>query len=352
MADKIPDELKALSASRIKTLENCSWLYWCNYHLKLPQKQNEGAKKGDVCHDVFEMLLTQKRKSYTKTLISAGSVTGIPAIARYIKKLIKKARLHDTVDGFRHIDEMIMVGLKNDFWVKGGKLVAPEFKFDLVNDKPKFRIKGFMDKPFIRGDEVIIDDFKSSKKKFEGEDQESNLQALMYSYAATVLWPHLKPTVRFVFLQYPRDPMMSVTFSKDALLGFKYYLEAMQQRVDGFNEFSAKNNFAADHPAGTNTFTGKALCGWASRPGQLKKDGTEMWHCPYRFPYDYFAIKKDGQVVTTSLKREDLRPLKAGEVIEKLHYEGCPKHISPLDDMNTPVKTTSKTAYKNVLDDF
>ena len=53
---------KVLSASRLKTLETCSWSYWCNYHLKLPQKQNEGALRGTVCHLVFEMLVKKKHK--------------------------------------------------------------------------------------------------------------------------------------------------------------------------------------------------------------------------------------------------------------------------------------------------
>ena len=55
---------RILSASRLKTLETCSWSYWCNYHLKLPQKQNEGALRGTVCHLVFEMLVKKKHKKH------------------------------------------------------------------------------------------------------------------------------------------------------------------------------------------------------------------------------------------------------------------------------------------------
>jgi len=245
---------------------------------------------------------------------------------------------------------MILVGLRNDFYIEGGTLVSPEYRFDLVNDNPKFRLKGFMDKPFIRGNEIIIDDFKSAKKKFEGEDQESNLQALFYSFAAKCIWPHLTPTVRFVFLQYPRDPIMEVKFTDDALLGFKYYLEATQLKVDGFNEHVSKSHFAADEPPGKDTFTGKALCGWASHPAQLKKDGTPMWHCPYRFGYDYYASVKDGKVVSTALLQEDLK-LKKGEAIEKRHYDGCPKHMNAVEMLGeTPI--VQKKKYANVLDDF
>lgn len=350
--DPVEGQLKPLSASRVKTLENCSWLYWCNYHLKLPQIKNEGAKKGDICHLVFEVLLRKNRKHHFKKMVEDGSVTAVPCIERLIKKHIKSLQLHDTTDGFRHIDEMILVGLKNDFYVKGGKLVAPEYRFDITSESPKFRIKGFMDKPFIRDGEVIIDDFKSAKKKFEGEDQESNLQALFYSFAAKCLWPKLIPTVRFVFLQYPRDPIMEVKFTDDALLGFSYYLEATQLKVEGFNEYAAKGHFAADEPSGTNTFTGKALCGWATQPNQLKKDGTKMWHCPYRFGYDYYAVKRDDKVVYTAFNKADIKKLKIGETVEKMHYEGCPKHLNPLDDIAPKKVINPPKKYTNVLDDF
>ncbi len=344
-------ELKALSASRVKTLENCSWLYWCNYHLKIPQKQNEGAKKGSVCHTVFEMLLSKTRKKYFDKIVAGGSVTEVPSIERLIKKHIKKYQIRDAQQSFLHIDQMILVGLKNDFYVAGGTLVAPEFEFDIVSETPRFRIRGLMDKPYIRGDEVVIDDFKSSKNVFAGEDQESNLQALFYSFASTVLWPGKKPMVRFVFLQHPKNAMMEIKFTEDALLGFQYYLEATQLKVEGFNQTVAKNNFAADQPHGKDTFSGKSLCGWATRPDELKKDGTPKWHCPYRFPFAYFAIKKDGKVVTTALEKSQLRALKEGEKVEILNYAGCPKHINPLDTFDaTPIK--KKTKYTNVLDDF
>ena len=332
MEKQVPNtELKSLSASRVKTLENCSWLYWCNYHLKLPQEKNEGAKKGDICHDIFELLLKKDRKHLFDKMILVGSVTACPAIERLIKRYIKKCKLHDTTAGFQQIDEMIMVGLKSDFYVKGGTLVAPEFKFDLASEKPKFRIK-------------------SSKRKFAGEDQESNLQALFYSFAATQLFPHLTPTVRFIFLQYPQDPMMTVQFTPDALLGFKYYLEATQLKVEGFNEYAAKNHFAFDHPAVKDEFKGKSLCGFASRPGQLKKDGTKMWHCPYRFAYDYYALKKDGKIISCAFTQEELRP-KNGETVEKLHYDGCPRHINPLDSFSpTPIKKTTPVKTGDVWD--
>lgn len=59
----MPEPNTPLSASRIKTAQSCSWLYWCKYKLKLPDKSNEGAKRGSICHLVFEVLGVKGRKN-------------------------------------------------------------------------------------------------------------------------------------------------------------------------------------------------------------------------------------------------------------------------------------------------
>jgi len=351
MEKPIRSNLKAQSPTRDKTLENCSWLYWCNYHLKIPQEQNEGAKKGNICHKVFELLLSKKeqRKWMVDKIILSGTIDVCQPVKRLVKRFIKKAEVHDSNEAFHLIDKMILVGLENDFYGAGGTIISPEFKFDIVSDKPKFRIKGLIDKPFIRGSEIVIDDYKSSKKKFAGEDYESNLQALFYSYAAKKLWPNLKPIVRFIFLQHPKDPIMSLSFEDDALLGFEYYLEATQLRIDGFNEQVAYHHFAFDEPAAKDEFKGKCLCGFASSKNQLKKDGTKMWACPYKFPFEYYVVCKDNEIIRTALNKNDLYPLKKDELITERKYEGCPRHTCFSDAV--PGAPPPKK-FNNVLDDF
>lgn len=340
-------ELKPLSASRVKTYENCSWLYFCNYILKIPQKDNEGAKKGSICHTVFEMLLSKNRLKYFNEIILKDSITAVPSIKRLVEKHIKKLNVFDKVLSFQHIDKMILVGLNNDFFVKGASLISPEYEFDISNESPRFRIKGLMDKPYQSEDKIIIDDFKSAKNKFTGEDKESNLQALFYSLASSKLWPNKKPIVRFIFLQFPKNPMMEVSFTKEMLDGFEYYLEVMQEKIDNFNEKSSRKNFAADQPAGEDTFTGKALCGRATHPNQLKKDGSPMWYCPYKFGFDYYVIKNGDKIIESAFEEKNLRQLKDGEIIEKCQYKGCPRHLNVLDDIKNPPQK-----YTNVLDEF
>lgn len=346
-------KMKALSASRIKTLENCAWLYWVQYHLRLPRFQNEGAKKGDVCHSVFEVLLNKKHNKHYKKVLKSDSVAGSRPIEKLVRKFMTRNELDpNNTEMFTQIDKMILVGLKTDFYVSGGEVVKPEYEFEIMNAGPKYYIKGFIDKPALRGDEVIIDDFKSSKKQFEGEDHESNVQALIYSLAAKKLWPTFKPSVRFIFLQFPDNPIQEIKFSEETLSGFELYLENIQEKVDNFSSQDATANFASDKGMPTTgEFKGKLICGFNKHAGQLKKDGTLMWGCPYKFAFDYYAIKKDGKVSYSVMDDKKVK-LKAGEVMEKMRYDGCPRFNSvALNNMHTKI-APSPASFKNVLDDF
>ena len=60
-----------LSASRIKTAQSCSWIYWSKYKQKLPDTNNDGARRGTVCHNVFEFLSKQKTKTHYNKVVKS-----------------------------------------------------------------------------------------------------------------------------------------------------------------------------------------------------------------------------------------------------------------------------------------
>ena len=109
-----------LSASRIKTLETCSWVYWNNYHAKIPQTQNDGALRGTICHTIFELLLNKKHNKNYKRIIKNGSISGDKAVSRLVKILSNKSKLEES--NYELLNQMIMVGLKHDFIPKMEKL--------------------------------------------------------------------------------------------------------------------------------------------------------------------------------------------------------------------------------------
>jgi hypothetical protein len=299
--------LKTLSASRIKTLETCSWVYWNNYHAKVPQSQNDGALRGTICHTVFELLLNKRHLKNYKRIIKKNAIDGDEGVNRLVKKLSSKVKLDES--NYKLLNDMILVGLKNDFFGEGGEIVKPEYDFDITNEEPKYHIKGFIDKPIKIKKEMHIIDYKSSKYKFRGDDLEANIQAMMYSLASKKLWPKLKPIVKFLFLRFPKQPIQELIFTDEQIKGFEHYLEHINDYINKFNEESARANFAVDNQKNK----------WMCQVGG--------WKCPYKDPYKYYVkVNDEGQVVETSLENnfKDIKRFK----VETRDYEGCPKFQS------------------------
>ena len=317
-----------LSASRLKTFESCSWLYWCKYGLKLPDTTNEGALRGVVCHMIFELLLNTRHKKHFEVIVAHKTIEASKPVDRLIKKHLTASGIFDTAN-YDLVNEMIVVGLSNDFYVEGSELLDPEFEFDISNEDPYYRIYGFIDKAakLKKENEILISDYKSSKAKYKGEELESNVQAMIYSLVAKKTWPKLKPVVEFIFLRFPRKPIQRLEFSEDALKGFEHYLEEMYKQVREFSEKDAETNFAADKPIPKEGFSGKLMCGFATYPGQIKKNGAPMWHCPYKFSFSYYEKKKkNGKILKTNFEN-NFSP-KKGETVKKMKYNGCPRHKS------------------------
>ena len=314
---------KFLSASRIKTLETCSWVYWCKYHLHLPDRSNSGALRGTFCQSIFEFLLRDRHKKHYDAILKADSIEGSKSVVRYVHSYLRKCDIENFgnetyQENYDLIDTMIVVGLKNDFF--GDELLIdsnpyiekPEQEFEITNRKPKYKIRGFMDKPIQYKDkkEIRIVDYKSSKYKFRGDDLTSNVQAMMYSLASLKLWPKLKPVIEFLFLRFPRQPIQRLEFSKEQLKGFEHYLEQVYKVINNFSEKDSVSNFAID--GGWKT---KWMCG-------PTKSG---WECPLKHSFEYYVLKNNrGKVIKSSLKN-DLVTEKKGQKIEKLKCDGCPK---------------------------
>ena len=111
------DPQTPLSASRIKTAQSCACLYWCKYKLNLPEKSNDGARRGSMCHLVFEVFGPSRRKKHYEKMIKSQDVFCVPSI----KKLILKHAVREGVsdeENVQFMKEMIFNGLAFDFFGK------------------------------------------------------------------------------------------------------------------------------------------------------------------------------------------------------------------------------------------
>ena len=309
--------------------------------MKLPDTSNDGANRGDVVHLILEMLSKPTRKKYVKKMIKLDDAFAIPSVKSLTLKRARENKVSDP-ENIKLIKEMILVGLKYDFF--GDKEQKPvedfnERSFDLTVDKnnKKYRIKGFIDRQFNYSDNSsTVRDYKTSKAVFAGKDAEDNLQHLMYTLASKHLNPEHKVNMEFLFLKFDvskgGDGLLKMPpLSDQELSDFEDHLSEVQKVIDNFSEIDAHSNFAADKPMPSDgSFSGKLSCGFAKFKGHLKKDGNPMWHCPYKFAYNYYALRdKDNNIIKTFSEEDMDEAFKAAgenDKVTKEHYSGCPRH--------------------------
>jgi hypothetical protein len=306
-----------LSASRIKTLNTCSWIYYGSYVLNLPNSTNDGAARGSVVHLLLECLQIPRRANHVKKLLE--DVRSVPSVNRLLLKEAKKQGI-TSEENRDLIYKFLWTGLKSDFYYTGGELQDPEYAFTLGDPvQDGYKSVGYIDKHAIFHDEklVKIGDYKSSKSKFPAGELKNNVQALMYSLAMHKKYPEYDSQVDFIFLKFPKAPLQTVSFSKTQILGFEEYLKSVYAHLKDFTLDKAKENMAA------HSEKNSWLCGRAAYPGEKKIDGSPMWYCPLKFPFDYYAIVDgEGNNVRTAYSKEDLKP-KEGEILKKKRYNGC-----------------------------
>lgn len=340
--------LKPLSASKIKTLKGCSWKYWCSYGLSLPRTGNDGSRRGSATHDFLECLARPDRRHMVELIIDKKDPFAFESTEKYIKLLAKRECVDDE-ENIETIKEFILTALRSDFF--GEKLMLSEkpedhaeLFFDESVEKPsegiKYRVRGFIDRIFLYRDkgEVLIRDYKTSKRKFEGEDASNNLQDLIYSLAASRMFPKFgKRIVEFLFLKFDpdvdKDHKNQATIEMEPicdgeLYGLEHELTHYQNQVDNFDENSAVSNFAKDQGFPTDkSFSGCLQCGFAKHKGQLKKDGNIMWHCEFKFPFDFYRIfnKSGEEVACLNAEEFNIEKVPEGGDYKKYNYSGCPK---------------------------
>jgi len=346
------EEMTKLSASRLKTADSCSWIYWCKYKLKLPDTGNDGSSRGTICHLILELLCEPGRKKYYNKIIKQNTIFCIPSVKRLVEIWARRLEVSDP-ENIELIDSMTINGLQYDYFGNStGKLeeAFSEKDFNIVVDKNgvRYSIRGFIDKLFLYKKEkiAIIRDFKTSKKVFEGKEAVDNLQDLFYSLAVKHMFPEYSTRQsEFIFLKFDLQPdllgkegkgvLKMEPLSNEELEGFEYQLTEWQNYIDNFNEESAVSNFAVDQygggfPPSDAGFCGKLQCGFAKKPGQLKKDGSVMWHCPFKFSFDYWSLFDPEGVLKKTVhidNKEELESIKeSGDEIIKGTYDGCPRH--------------------------
>jgi hypothetical protein len=299
---------KWLSASGIETLETCTWKYKCQNIDKVPQLPNDGSLRGLVAHAIFEILLNKRHKKHFDIILQKENVEASEAVHRLLIKMMKEKNIYDTLN-YDIMVEMLLVGLKHDFYGEflSGSISKPEFKFELENENPEYRVRGYIDKYVTYSNGlVIIRDFKSSKQKFSADHLKSNNQALTYSLVGYKQLKAKDVKTEFLFLRFPRQPIQEIHLTPDQLEGFEHYLSYLYSIIKNFNDETAKSNFAGANPKNA----------WLCQRGS--------WRCPYLKPFKYWALVDEKGVVARTDQNKDALKVKEGQRIVEMTYSGCP----------------------------
>lgn len=321
-----------LSCSSIETYMKCSLVYHNSYIEKI-RETNIGAQRGDLIHQVFEMLVKTKDRDRVKRIIDSGRADSDEEIKEMIKGFMEEVGMPEEDNkgnnNYKLICDSILVGLKYDFFFdeEGAEIDYEnvERKFLIESDDPEYRLVGLIDKPAIKDNKFIIVDYKSSQSKKGKSELEFNFQTASYSLFALKV-KKMKAWVRYIFVRFPDNPLDEAhCLDEDTLRGFEYFLSDVYNKLKNFSDDDKYDNLAWDKgylPKDAG-FAGRLACGRATFPGQLKKDGSTMYHCPFAFEFDYWAaLDDDGKVITSSRNKSDLN--KYNNIVKR-HYEGCPR---------------------------
>jgi ATP-dependent helicase/DNAse subunit B len=293
-----------LSASRIKTFEDCSTRYGYKYFYKIPEKSNDGARIGSVLHTVFESLINKRHKHHFDDIINKGNATGNAPIQRLIEKHLKKNNLH-TPENVLLVNDMLMVGLENDFYPKKGNVVGVEKEF--IIEEKDYVITGIIDKLIEHGKKFTIIDYKSQKNRFTDDELKGNLQGMIYSLFLKKNYPKFASVIKFILLRYKKKPIQETEFTDDHLAGLEYYLSILYKRLQKFSE---KDMFI--NPAVKNQEKS-----WLCRAGKT-------WRCPYLDSFDYYvSLDEKGKVLSSAFNMESLTIKPNHATLEKRSYNGC-----------------------------
>lgn len=318
-----------LSASRIKTFYSCSYLYYAKYVLKAPDPSNEGASIGSVVHLLCEILFNKDKYFQLVEEIKSSGIFP-EGVKRLSAIKLKKTGFYSDA-AFEKTLRFLLTALKVDFWIDGATVIKkPEEEFLIDNEK--FQLYGLIDKYGLFQDpdgswRAEIRDMKTSKERFTENEMDFSIQAMAYLLAVKKAHPEvdlLKSTVKFIMLQFPDDPIQEFKLQNEfQILGFATYLENTQLSLDSFRYVNRLDNPASKqkYPKSEDGFKGPLMCGRAKYPGELKKDGTKMWHCVYKFGFDYWvAIDANKKILFSSF--DEIKPT-AKFSVEKKKYKGC-----------------------------
>lgn len=305
-----------VSASRLKTLKECSLLFWYQERERLPERTHHKTRQGSCIHSIFECLLNPKRAAVLRAILHDGFfLVAHPALVRFIQ-------LYDAKYGIAPYEIHAMEGMLQVTFIAIKPYFDPYFAALDAGESAPFRyytekrfqmevgeavMSGFIDLLLVWPDRARVIDLKSQAKKWTVVDVSNNVQAAIYALATYREFGFLAAT-DFVMVRHaptkrhPRLHLQSVEApSRVHLAGLESYIESMYGAV---NQFSMED--ALSHPHDDLGFCERV--------------------CQFNRPFSYWAVVKKAdhsEIVSTHLAENKPSAMGEDEIVEERTHKGC-----------------------------
>jgi RecB family exonuclease len=186
-------KLEHLSASRIKTFQQCQMRYFATYELGVKEVVHPLTDLGSACHLMLELAVKARM---------AGGAGGEACDPRTHKKAaMDEFKVDRSYSGL--IDELMGNAEKWGYFRNVARTAGCEVEFDLeLPDGTK--VQGFIDRLDLLPPCADVVDIKTQKAMFTDEELRGNWQARIYNMAARRRYPEVtgKVSVSFWVLRH------------------------------------------------------------------------------------------------------------------------------------------------------
>lgn len=243
-----------ISASRLKTLWDCTLKFYYQEILRLPDNTHWKTKVGSVTHLLFECIMNQRRLKRA-TLFRCIMETGLfnlfdhPELVRFVEWQLRREEIADKATA-ADINELIKVawlGIRPHFisTVNGETVYTPpprwanEHRFQITLPSGAV-ISGFIDLLLVWPDRAVVIDLKTQGAKFTKAELPHNIQAILYQLTCHEQEGFV-PTVEFIMLRHgptTRTPDKHIQRVEPpplvTLEGLVNYVDGTYRRVNSF----------------------------------------------------------------------------------------------------------------------
>lgn len=211
-------KLTSMSASRLSTYLECPYKYKLRYHDGIePPEKTDASEFGNWLHKGFERCVKEERNLKEILKEELGNYTFSNSYLRNLPAILQN---------FEKVNSKLEKGLtETPFTIQEGTSVP---------------LKGIIDRIVIKGEKVLVLDYKTGKVQKSRKHLKNDPQLLMYCYAVSHLVKTSPDHIHLALFYVLSGDIEDVSFSREEINQFILYLERIVQEILNLDPEKAK----------------------------------------------------------------------------------------------------------------